>query len=112
MSVLDHVDLHVDFDDELPDEIEDRTILSSLHSGVVSKLEERANAILRDGRKGVTALSEKKDYLTDEQMALRQAREVLNTNGFPDPSICQGLYRRSYSPTMGTRPYRSDSEDW
>lgn len=106
MSVLDHAD-----DDTLED-LYDRAILSSLCSGVKSDLEEKANAILRDGRKGVTALSEKKDYLTDEQMALRQAREVLNTNGFPDPSICQGLYRRVYSPTMGTRPYRADNEDW
>lgn len=91
---------------------DDRALLGDLYSGVKSELEERANAILRDGRKGVTALSEKKDYLTDEQMALRQAREVLNGNGFPDPSIRQGLYRRAYNAHTGTRPCRSFTEEW
>lgn len=88
------------------------SILDSLYSGVKSDLEEVANAILREGRKGVTALSEKKDYLTDEQLALRQAREVLNNNGFPDPSIKQGLYRRAYNAHAGIRPSRGFNEEW
>ncbi len=88
------------------------SLLDDLYTGVKSDLEEAANASLREGRKGVTALSEKKDYLTDEQMALRQAREVLNTNGFPDPSICQGLYRRAYSAHTGTRPRRGPVEEY
>ena len=91
----------------------DRTLLDDLYSGVRSDLEEVANAILREGRRGVTALSEKKDYLTDEQMALRQAREVLNgRNGYPDPSIKQGLYRRAYNASAGIRPCRSYDEEW
>ena len=89
-----------------------RVLLDGLYSGVKSDLEERANAILREGRRGVTALSEKKDYLTDEQLALRQAREVLNTNGHPDPSIKQGFYKRAYNAQAGVRPCRSMSEDW
>lgn len=95
--------------DEAPD---DRTILDNLYSGVKLDLEEMANAILRKGREGITALSEKKDYLTDEQLALRQQREVLNTNGFPDPSIKQGLYRRSYSASFGCRPSRVQPDEW
>lgn len=109
MSVMDHLD-DVDFNDD--DTLRDRTLLDSLQPGVRSDLEEKANAILREGRRGVTALSEKKDYLTDEQLALRQAREVLNINGHPDPSIKQGLYRRTYSPMIGSRPCRSATEDW
>lgn len=85
--------------------------LDGLYSGINSDLEEQANAILREGRRGVTALSEKKDYLTEEQLSLRQAREVLNSNGFPDPSIRQGLYRRAYSPMAGARPGRRPSDD-
>ncbi len=85
-------------------DLEGRTLLDGIQSGVKSDLEEAANAILREGRRGVTALSEKKDYLTDEQMALRQAREVLNGNGYPDPSIKQGLYRRAYNANAGARP--------
>lgn len=87
------------------------SLLDDLYTGTNSELEERANAILREGRKGVTALSEKKDYLTEEQLSLRQAREVLNSNGVPDPSIRQGLYRRVYSPLAGTRPGRRPSDD-
>ena len=94
-------------------DLEGRGLLDALYSGVKADLEERANAILREGRRGVTALSEKKDYLTDEQMALRQAREVSNTNGFPEPSICQGLYRRAYNAQAGARPGRTSySEEW
>jgi hypothetical protein len=87
------------------------SLLDDLYTGVNSSLEEQANAILREGRQGVTALSEKKDYLTEEQLSLRQAREVLNSNGFPDPSIRSGLYRRVYSPLAGTRPGRRPSDD-
>lgn len=87
------------------------SLLDGVHSGINSSLEEQANAILREGRRGVTALSEKKYYLTEEQLSLRQAREVLNSNGFPDPSIRQGLYRRVYSPLAGTRPGRRPSDD-
>ena len=87
------------------------SMLDDLYTGVNSDLEEQANAILREGRRGVTALSEKKDYLTEEQLNLRQAREVLNCNGFPDPSIRQGLYRRAYSPNAGNRPRRRPSDD-
>lgn len=87
------------------------SLLDDLYSGVNSPLEEQANAILREGRRGITALSEKKDYLTEEQLNLRQAREVLNSNGFPDPSIRQGLYRRVYNPVVGTRPGRRPSDE-
>ena len=41
------------------------SLLDDLYSGVNSPLEEQANAILREGRRGITALSEKKDYLTE-----------------------------------------------
>jgi len=87
------------------------SMLNDLYSGINSDLEEQANAILREGRRGITALSEKKDYLTEEQLNLRQAREVLNSNGFPDPSIRQGLYRRAYSPLAGGRPGRRPNDD-
>lgn len=87
------------------------SMLDDLYSGINAELEEQANAILREGRRGVTALSEKKDYLTEEQLNLRQAREVLNSNGFPDPSIRQGLYRRVYSPMAGSRPGRRPHDD-
>jgi hypothetical protein len=72
--------------------------------GVDFSLEEIANQILADGRKGITKLSDKKDYFTEEQLVLRQQREVYNSNGFPDKGIVCGLYRRTYNPNMGKRP--------
>ncbi|AON96960.1 hypothetical protein BI081_gp147 [Mycobacterium phage Tonenili] len=104
MSVLD--------DSGLTASLEKRSLLGGLYSGVKTDLEELADALLREGRRGVTALSEKKDYLTNEQLALRQQREVLNDNGFPDPSIRQGLYRRSYNMNVGKRPCRRSTEEW
>lgn len=87
------------------------SVLDNLYQGINSDLEEQANAILREGRRGITALSEKKDYLTEEQLNLRQSREVLNSNGFPDPSIRQGHYRRAFNPNAGRRPGRRPSDD-
>lgn len=86
------------------------SMLDNLYSGINNELEEQANAILREGRRGVTALSEKKDYLTEEQLNLRQSREVLNSNGVPDPSIMRGLYRRAYNPTANVRPRRCQQD--
>jgi hypothetical protein len=80
-------------------------------SGVDFALEQQANAILREGRRGITALSEKKDYLTDEQMALRLQREVFNVNGVPDVHIRSGLYRRAFNPLTGRRPTGLRSSD-
>ncbi len=94
------------------DELEKRALLGDIFSGVKSDFEEVADAFLRHGRQGVTALSDKKDYLTTEQMMLRQQREVLNSNGFPDPSIKQGYYRRSYNPMTGMRPCSRATEEW
>lgn len=74
-------------------------------------LEEAANALLREGRRGVTALSAKRDYLTDEQLALRQSREVLNITGVADESLYSGLYRRAFNPLAGKRPKRLNNND-
>lgn len=81
-----------------------KKLLGSAACGVDFDLEEQANAILREGRRGVTALSAKKDYLTEEQLMLRQNREVFNVNGVPDCHIMSGLYRRAYNPLAGNRP--------
>lgn len=72
--------------------------------GINFSLEEQANAILREGRRGVTALSEKKDYFTEEQMALRLKHEVYNVNGVPDVHIRSGLYKRAYNSLTTSRP--------
>lgn len=77
-----------------------------LKSGEDYSLEEQAAQLLSKCREGVTALSEKRDYLTHDQLQLRAQREILNSNGVPDEHIVSGLFRRSFNPNMGHRPQR------
>lgn len=73
-------------------------------SGINYTLEEQANALLRQSRQGVTALSAKRDFLTEDQYTNRLAHEVYNVNGVPDCHLVSGYYRRAYNPHAGTRP--------
>jgi len=88
------------------------SLLGRIMSGVNYDLEKQANDLLRESRRGVTKLSEKKDYFTEEQLMLRWSREVYNINGVPDSHIMSGLYKRAYNPNAGDRPTRlRPSED-
>lgn len=88
-------------------------MLGEVRTGIHTDLEKQANELLRQSREGVTALSEKKDFFTEDQMKLRYDKEVYNINGYPDPHICSGLYRRSYNPNAGQRPVgRRHSEEY
>lgn len=73
-------------------------------SGPNFALEEEANRLLADDRRGVTKLSDKKDILTEEQLLLRKSKEVYNQNGVPDRSLMSGIFKREYNPTIGRRP--------
>lgn len=75
-----------------------------LKSGVDYSTEERADKLLANSRHGVTALSEKRDWLSRDQLALVASKEVLNVNGFSDESLMSGLFRRAYNPLAGHRP--------
>ncbi len=77
---------------------------NTVKCGVDWALEDVANQILRDSRKGVTKLSEKKHWLTEEQESLRRSREVYNQFGVPDGRLMSGLYRRAHNPLAGHRP--------
>jgi len=82
-----------------------------LVSGINYAVEAEANEWLRKGREGVTKLSEKKDYLTEDQLQLRWDREVPNGHGFPEHHLVSGLYRRAYNPLAGKRrPGRVDND--
>jgi hypothetical protein len=82
-----------------------------LKSGDDYKLEEEAAAWLAKSREGVTALSEKRDYLTYDQLQLRAQREILNQNGVPDESLMSGLFRRAFNPNAHCRPNRRHTRD-
>lgn len=78
----------------------------SLKSGTNYSVEEEADRLLATGREGVTALSDKRDYLTNDQLALRARTEILNSQGVPDASLVSGLFRRAFNPhaVAGARP--------
>lgn len=41
-------------------------------------------------------------------MDRRRSREIYNKNGFADPHLYSGLYRRAYNPRMHDRPSRTN----
>jgi hypothetical protein len=75
-----------------------------LKTGEDRALEDIAAALLAKGREGVTALCDKRDYLTADQLALRAAREVSNATGVCDEALMRGLFRRAFNPLSGHRP--------
>lgn len=68
-----------------------------LRSGEDHSLEEQAHLLLAKSRQGVTALSEKRDWLSDDQLQLRYQREVMNHNGIADERLFSGMFRRAYA---------------
>lgn len=84
----------------------------TLRSGEVRQVEQDAEKLLADGRRGLTRMTDKNDYLSREQMILRQSKEAYNEHGIPDAHLMSGLYKRVYNPLAGKRPGKSQkSED-
>jgi hypothetical protein len=63
-----------------------------------------ADDTLADERRTSEDPGARTEYLSREQLHLRQSREVVNINGVPDGRLMQGLYRRAYNPLAGNRP--------
>lgn len=91
----------------------DRTLPKpmSLKMGTDYKLEEDADRWLAESRRGVTSMSAKTDYLSKEQLALRQSKEVLNHHGIADAALFSGMYRRVFNPLSGQRPKSKRNSD-
>ena len=87
------------------------TRILSLRSGEDFSLEEEANQLLARSREGVTALSEKRDWLSCDQLQLRRSREVFNRNGVADEELVSGLFRRAYNPMAHSRPGHRGHQD-
>jgi hypothetical protein len=84
----------------------------ALRSGENHPVEQEAEKALADGRRAQDKGAEKIDYLSREQMILRQSKEILNEKGVPDAHLVRGLYKRAYNPEAGKRPTKaSKSED-
>ncbi len=67
-------------------------------SGEHLEFEAVAAAILAEGRRGITAHSELRDYHSASQLAMRESREVHPQQGYPEKYIYQGIYHRAYNP--------------
>ena len=75
----------------------------SLRSGENHAIEQDAEKTLANGRRN-QATPDKTDYLSKEQMILRQSKEVFNEKGMPDAHLMRGLYKRSFNLLAGKRP--------
>lgn len=82
-----------------------------LRSGEDMSIEEQANEMLVNSRRREGKFADRREWLTTEQIMLRQHKEVYNQNGFPDVSLVSGMYRRAHNPNAGNRPGKHKSEE-
>lgn len=78
-----------------------------LRSGEDLSIEEQANEILINSRRQEGKNADRREWLTTEQILLRQHKEVYNQNGFPDSALVSGMYKRIHNPLLGNRPSRN-----
>ncbi len=87
------------------DDVESKPL--RLRSGEDLSIEEQANEILVNSRRREGKNADRREWLTTEQILLRQHKEVYNQNGFPDAALVSGMYKRTHNPLHGNRPGRS-----
>lgn len=67
-------------------------------SGTDLTLEEMADVLLADSRRGIVKHSELRDWLSPSQLDLRWRREVYPKSGVPESHLFSGIYGRAYNP--------------
>jgi hypothetical protein len=82
-----------------------------LRSGEDHLAEEQANEILVNSRRQEGKNADRREWLTTEQILLRQHKEVYNQNGFPDSSLVSGMYKRTHNPNAGNRPGKNGKSE-
>jgi hypothetical protein len=82
-----------------------------LRSGEDLSAEEYANEILVNNRRQEGKNADRREWLTTEQILLRQHKEVYNQNGFPDSSLVSGMYKRAHNPNANSRPGRNGKSE-
>lgn len=85
--------------------------MGRLRRGIDWQLEDEANRILAEGRRGITKHSMKKDYLSPSQLSRRKNREVMPTQGFPEKHIVSGMAKRAYAPGREKGPRDLSTKD-
>jgi hypothetical protein len=73
-----------------------------LRSGDGNAVEEETEKYLAAARRKNP--KESTDYLSRDQLILRQKKEVYNVNGMPDAHLMSGMYKKVYNPQFGNRP--------
>lgn len=91
------------------DSVESRPM--RLRSGEDLSAEEYANEILVNSRRQEGKNADRREWLTTEQILLRQHKEVYNQNGFPDASLVSGMYKRAHNPNANGRPGRNSKSE-
>lgn len=76
-----------------------------LRSGVDYTLEDDADRWLAEGRRAGKPCED--DYLSRDQLHLRQAKEVYNQHGWSDEALIVGMFRRAYNPHSSQRPTKA-----
>lgn len=86
-------------------EIPESQRLGRCKNGVDWNLEEYADEMLAQARREVPRSQDDDPYevLSVGQLDRRRSREIYNRNGFPEPHLYSGLYRRAYNPVMADR---------
>lgn len=88
--------------------------LGELKNGVDYDLEEYADELLAKARRLKPRSQDDDPYevLSPGQIDRRRSREVYNKNGFPEPHLYAGIYRRAHNPNIVNRKKkRNNTED-
>lgn len=86
--------------------------VGKLRQGVDYALEEQADALLSKSRKeSPQSKDDPYQVLTAGQIERRQSREIYNKNGFPEPHLFAGLFRRRDNPKARSRPSKMISDE-
>lgn len=87
-------------------------VTGKIRQGVDYALEDQADALLAESRRKTP--QDKEDpyqVLTAGQIERRQSREIYNKNGFPEPHLFAGLFRRVDNPKARSRPSKLISDE-
>jgi len=71
------------------------------HFGKWEAVEDQADEWIRKSFEGTTKYSEKAMILTPWKLQMREQREVLTSNGYPEKSIRSGMYNRCANTSNG-----------
>lgn len=91
------------YDEEEKDYSPQPVLKGRAKSGVDRNLEDQADQILKEYRKGVKKLSDMHDFFTESQWEGRLSKEVFVSSGTPEKHLYSGVFSRTYNKKAGER---------